>query len=95
MAQFDNLMKSFHEAKDRLTNGLNEIRTEHQAELLENEGKITFDSLSMGSAIFSLHYCLSETIEQCERFIKEKPGRESALVKTKLQEALHWLNEVK
>ena len=42
---------------------------------------------------FSIYYCLSESITACENAIKEKPSRELALVKTKLQEALFWLNE--
>ena len=42
---------------------------------------------------FSLYYCLSESLTACENAIKAKPSRELALVKTKLQEALFWLNE--
>ena len=45
-------------------------------------------------ADFALYYCLSETIEQCDRVMKENPSREISLVKTKLQEAIFWLNEI-
>ena len=43
---------------------------------------------------FPIYYCLSESLTACENAIKVKPNRELALVKTKLQEALFWLNEV-
>ena len=43
---------------------------------------------------FPIYYCLSESLTACENAIKAKPSRELSLVKTKLQEALFWLNEV-
>lgn len=45
------------------------------------------------TAEFSLYYTLYEAISCCDDVIKEKPSREVSLAKTKLQEALFWLNE--
>ena len=61
---------------------------EKQGEVLMN--KIQNDA----NPEFPIYYCLSESLTACENAIKSKPSRELALVKTKIQEALFWLNEV-
>lgn len=42
---------------------------------------------------FILYYCISESLNACENAIAQNKSRELSLVRTKLQEALFWLNE--
>ena len=60
----------------------------------EKQGEILMSKIqSNENPEFPIYYCLSESLTACENAIKAKPSRELALVKTKLQEALFWLNE--
>jgi len=94
MPQFNELKTDFKNAKEAFEKGMDNLRFDYEKNVAENNEKMDL-VFQMGKqdADFGLYYCLSETIEQCNRAMKERPSRELSLVKTKLQEALFWLNE--
>lgn len=93
--QFEDLKMNMQNAQQAFKNGMNTLRSDYEKDVEEKAGKMSLTLLNDEPADFSLFYCLSETLEQCERVINEKPGREIALVKTKLQEAFFWLKLAK
>ena len=94
MAQFNELRTNFKDAKEALEEGLNTLRSDFEADVTKKGEKMDLSfQMNKQPVDFSLYYCLSETLEQCNRAISEKPSRELSLVKTKLQEALFWLHE--
>jgi hypothetical protein len=94
MAQFNELKTDFKNAKEAFEKGLDTLRSEFETSVAEkNEIMDLSFQMDKQSVDFGVYYCLSETLDQCDRAMKEKPSRELSLVKTKLQEALFWLNE--
>lgn len=92
------MIEDFNKAKAELqeaTRSFNrkffEIRQQFDKEVEASGEQMSLERLNSHPVDFGLSYCLHESLEQCERAIKEKPTRELALVKTKIQEALHWL----
>ena len=81
-------IKSNIEENNWLVKNLVKNYDEKQTETVTMKNVLTNETTD-----FSLYYCLSESLTACENAIKAKPSRELALVKTKLQEALFWLNE--
>ena len=96
MAEFAQLKTDFKNAQDAFKNGLENLTNQFQEHQQNETGKVSLDDgfLDKQPSDFSLHYCLTETMTQLERCIKEKPSRELALVKTKLQEAIFWASQV-
>ena len=94
MSQFEQLKTNFKDAKKAFEKGLDTLRADFEADVAEKGEKMDLAlQMSKQPVDFSLYYCLSETLEQCNRAITEKPSRELSLVETKLQEAIFWLHE--
>lgn len=95
MAQFEQLKNDYKNAQEVFKNGLDNLRSDFQEHQEKETGRVSLDDgfLSKQPFDFSLNYCLSETMEQLDRAIREKPSRELSLVKTKLQEASFWASQ--
>lgn len=95
MAEFAQLKTDFKNAQEAFNNGLENLINQFQEQQENETGTVSLDDgfLDKQPSDFGLHYCLTETMEQLERCIKEKPCRELALVKTKLQEAYFWASQ--
>jgi len=96
MAEFAQLKTDFKNAQEAFKNGLENLTNQFQEHQKEETGRVSLDDgfLDKQPSDFGLHYCLTETMTQLERCIAEKPSRELALVKTKLQEAHFWASQV-
>ena len=95
MAQFEELKNAYKNAQETFKKGLDNLRLDFQENQEKETARISLDDgyLNKQTSDFSLNYCLSETMEQLERAMKEKPSRELSLVKTKLQEASYWASQ--
>lgn len=89
--QFDRLREDLQKAQTTFLEGFAKLRQDYDKSFEERGETMSLESLHNESPDFGLSYCLHEALEQCERVIKEKPGRNIALIKTKIEEALHWL----
>ena len=96
MAEFTKLITDFKTAQEAFKVGIENISSDFQERQKEEIGSVSLDNgfLDRQPSDFGLHYCLTETMKQLERCIKEKPSRELALVKTKLQEAYFWASQI-
>lgn len=96
MKEFTQLKTDFLNAQEAFKNGLENLTNQFQEHQEKKTGKVSLDNgfIDNQPSDFGLHYCLTETMVQLERCIKEKPSRELALVKTKLQEARFWATQV-
>ena len=91
MDKFAKLITDFKTAQE----AFKVISSDFQERQKEETGSVSLDNgfLDRQPSDFAVHYCLAETINQVERLIKEKPSRELALAKTKLQEAYFWASQ--
>lgn len=96
MTQFTQLKTHYKLSQENFKNGFEQLKMEVQDHQKKETGMISLSDgfLTKQNADFSLYYCLSETLEQLERCIKEKPSRELSLAKTKIQEAIFWIDQV-
>lgn len=93
MKELNQLKTDFKNAKKAFEGGLDTLRADFEATVDSRGEKLDTFQINKQPVDFSLYYCLTETIDQCYRAMEEKSSRELSLVKTKLQEALFWLNE--
>lgn len=93
--QWIKLITDFKTAQEAFKVGIENISSDFQERQKEETGSVSLDNgfLDRQPSDFAVHYCLAETINQVERLIKEKPSRELALAKTKLQEAYFWASQ--
>ena len=95
MDKFAKLITDFKTAQEAFKLGIENISSDFQERQKEEIGSVSLDNgfLDRQPSDFGLHYCLTETMHQLERCIKEKPSRELSLAKTKLQEACFWVSQ--
>lgn len=95
MAQIKNLLSDLKQAEESFNNGLLKLSNDFEKQQEKENERVTLGNgeLDAQSSDFGLFYCLSESLIQTERCISEKPSRELALVKTKLQEAIFWAKQ--
>jgi len=93
MSEFAKIKAEYKMALDAFNNDFGKIKSEFEEQMFKEKGSVTTDDLKKQPADFSLHYCINDAMEQCDRMMNERPSRELSLVKTKLQEARHWLTE--
>lgn len=95
MSQIQKLKADYKKAEKTFSEGLAQLTSEFEDHQQKKTGVISLDNgfLEKQPSDFGLFYCLSESLIQVERCIAEKPSRELALVKTKLQEAIFWAKQ--
>lgn len=96
MAEFKGLRNEFQNAKRSFEDGTKRLMDDFKEFQVSETGRISLDDgfLNTQTPDFSLFYCLAESLAQVERAISEKPSRELSLVKTKIQEAIFWADQV-
>jgi len=96
MDDFDKLRTNFKCSQDAFNYGLKKLTMDFQERQEKETGRVSLDDgfLNQQPSDFGLFYCLTETMAQLDRCMKEKPSRELSLVETKLQEALFWASQV-
>ncbi len=95
MSQIEKLRTDFKKADEEFKNTLSQMASDFREQQKKETGRESLDDgfLDKQPSDFGLFYCLSESLEQVERCITEKPSRELSLVKTKLQEAMFWARQ--